>query len=132
MAEAHNVQHFSSVRGTDGRTRIHSYCDWKTCICFVFLPVSYFFDSITLTSYTFYALFCFFFFYSVIAHLGIRLHQPDRECFPVFHQPSCLFFPFSLSLSTYAPPILSLAFLFPLPPEVLFPILAEASCCHPP
>ena len=44
---------------------------------------------------------------------------------------SCQFFPFSSSASTYAPPIPSLAFLFPLPPQVLFPILASASCCHP-
>jgi len=90
MAQAHKVQYFSSVRCTDGRTRILHYCDWKTCIFLVFLPVFYFFNSLTLTSYIFCGFFFFFFFYSLIALLGIRLHQTDRECFPVLHQPSCL------------------------------------------
>ena len=91
MAQSHNVQHFSSVRGTDGRTRILNYCDWRTCIFLVFLRVSFFFNIITLTSCTFYAFFFFFsFFYSLVALLGIKLHQPDRECFPLLHQPSCL------------------------------------------
>ena len=90
MAQSHNVQHFSSVRGTDSRTRILHYCDWKTCIFLVFLPVFYFFNSITLTSYTFCGFSFFFFFHSLLPILVIRLHQPDGECFPVLHQPSCL------------------------------------------
>jgi len=54
-------------------------------VFFGFTSCFYFFNSITLTS-----LFFFCFFYSLVALLGIRLHQPDGECFPVLHQPSYL------------------------------------------
>ena len=79
------LPHFHAIFST-----IPSTLTWidQTYIFLVFLPISYF--CITLTSYTFYAFSFFFFFYSRVALLGIRLHQPDRECFPVLHQPSCL------------------------------------------
>lgn len=122
MAQAHNVKYFISVKGTDGRPRILHYCDWKICIFLVFLPVFYFFNSITLTSYIFCGFFFFFFFYSLVALLGIRLHQPDRECFPVLHQPSCFLQVLSLSFhicSSYCP----WPFSSPCPLKSCFPYL---------
>jgi len=89
MAQSHNVQHFCSVRVTVGRL---AYSVIVTGNLYVFGSSSclYFFNSIILTSYKLYAFFFFCFFHSLVALLGIRLHQPDGECFPVLHQPSFL------------------------------------------
>lgn len=99
--------------------------------------VFYFFHSIKLTSYTFYAFFYLFIFLFSWT-LGI-MHHASQASGCISHignaflsftclVDSCKFFPFSSSAST---PIPSLAFLFPLLPQVLFSTLAQACCCHP-